>query len=242
MVISIIVGFFSIVGVLIAIQKEKKGAVIPIVVSALIILIIFFCFGNGDKGGITNPTPSNTIAQHDTATPAPIIQTLTDAFPEKNAKLHEFSKSNSSETISTYAGPGKNYAFIEKIKPAAKYTATVCFIENNWALTHLVLNKYDRYIYVDATRKNNGLTNLDDIGISYPYVSSLNSVTGIIKEKTSPKWGPGDRYETTTSPISHGTPVKVIFQENGYYYIECDQNNTIARVWVPIDNVSFDTP
>lgn len=221
---SLVVGFFSIVGVLLAIQKAKKKAIIPIIFAALIVIAIIIFVIPSDP--INPPEPDY------------IIQTLTEAFPEQNAKLHEFSTSNSAETISTYAGPGKDYTFIEKIKPAAQYATTICFIENNWALAHLVLDKYDRYVYVDATKKNNGYTNIDDINISYPHVSALKSVNGIINNTTSPKWGPGNGYETVNFSISQGATVKVLFKENGYYYIEYDQTAVKARVWIPESSVS----
>lgn len=188
---------------------------------------------------ITTPVPTTPAP---TTNPTPVIKQ--NPFSEKKAQLHIFTNPQTGgETISIYTGPGLNYAQSESIKPAAQYTATILFIENNMAFTHLYHKptNYNRFVYIDITPKpNNKYTNFDNINISYTYISSLDGIVGVVKEKVTPRWGPGNGYnECPEYTAIVGTTVNVFFQDSGYYYTEYNIGSELIRAWLPIDSISF---
>lgn len=184
-------------------------------------------------GGCAHPAPWISSPSISSVNTTGSIPELSATYPEQKAQLHQFSAANSAESISVYTGPGKSYIKAEKVRPSTGFATTICFIENDWVLTHLIHHDYDKYVFINTN-------NFDNLSSSCPSVASLSYVNGTIRQNTIPSWGPGSGYDLCRDyTVGQGTSVKVYFQEGNYYYAEYGIAAGTVRMWIPKDSVSL---
>ena len=133
-------------------------------------------------------------------------------------------------------GPGYDYASAGGYKTDSQHTnqLTLFYIENGWIYADIVYSTdFERYAYLPQ----------DAVSVSdnIPQISTLDAFDGVITKDTIPSWGPNDSFTRNNNcSISANTIVRVFFQENDYVYAEFSCEKGTVRMWLPIENVSFE--
>lgn len=137
------------------------------------------------------------------------------------------------DRVDAYAGPGENYALIEKYKPDDQYGITAYFKENGWILVDIYSSGIEeRMLYI----KEEDFDVLSDKLPTY----DPNGVMGIVTADSNPRYGPGRFYKYNKDYYVHkDTMVKVLFRESDYVYVEYMSNRGMVRMWLPKSRVSI---
>ena len=183
-------------------------------------------FTSSDENSTTPDSEDGETAENSAL---PRVPVLSEMFPGSEAHLR---KSNDDGfRVYSYAGPGKSYVPSGGYKPYKQRKITVYFAENDFVLADVLYQtSEERFVYLPRY----SFDSIQDI----PTIETLEFFEGITIKKTTPSWGPDNRFNSVASlAINEGTSVKVFFQENGFVYAEYNCEKGTVRMWLPANDV-----
>ena len=161
-----------------------------------------------------------------------------EQWPQMNLKWQEMivqKLPDPSQNLWPKIAPGK-YAHGSGVYNHRKVTAKALFIEDgHYVLTDMTFNRsLHKVVYLNRSTFNKNSQAL------LPEVELNKNVKGRIVSDLVPSYGPGDQYEILKDGVNEiqvkaGELVTVLFEMDGYLFIDFDSSLGETRGWIPVD-------
>ena len=131
------------------------------------------------------------------------------------------------QKLATRSGPGTEYS--EENGTLPKNTSIVAYVlegDNVWVMIECNTSRGKIRCYTGKKRVNTKS--------SLPKLTARN-MPAYVKSNITPYYGPGKSYAPFYKSISSGTPVTVVYDEQGYALIDYWEGDLRLRSWVPLN-------
>ncbi len=139
------------------------------------------------------------------------------------------------ERVTSYAGPGEDYAIVGKYAPYDQVSIIAYFIENGeWVLADLSFKGTDeKMVYL----KQKLFNQIDNIPFKY---FNHTSISGIVIRDAIPRFGPDVKFlEALQYKALKDTNIEIFFMHNGYVFAEYTTPLGKVRMWLPLNSVTI---
>ena len=158
------------------------------------------------------------------------IPVLSQTYPGAGSKLRPVG-----DRWYSRLGPGKGYDTSGGYKTDSQHKnrLVIFFNEDGWVYSDIVYsNGYERYAYLPDYAVEGGR--------EMRKVYELDYVEATTNSMIVPSWGPSDSFmQHEDCTVTANSPIKVFFKENNYVLAEFSCAKGLARMWLPINKISF---